>query len=133
MPLFTRNGPSTPEAPVSWATLPDIGASVLLAPGSDATDIGAHLDRIERIGVEAATYGDGRLASVAQDLRRLGFAGRMRAIGPLVPDQWRLLWAVGYDEVEVPEALADRQRPESAPFLAADTPPWPYADRLGLR
>ena len=37
----------------------------------------------------------------------MGYAGRLRAAGPLIADQFRLARRVGFDEVELPEAMAD--------------------------
>ena len=51
-------------------------------------------------------------AITARSLRRLGYAGVLRAVGPLIPDQARDLAACGFDEVELPHVSAARQSPE---------------------
>ena len=53
--------------------------------------------------------GDGRGFSIARRLRAMGYAGRLRAAGPLIPDQLRAARRVGFDEVELPDAVAARQ------------------------
>jgi uncharacterized protein (DUF934 family) len=65
------------------------------------------------IRVEFPSMGDGRGFSIARRLRELGFAGRLRAAGPLIADQFAAARRVGFDEVEVPESLAARQ-PEAS-------------------
>ena len=47
-----------------------------------------------------------------RELRDMGYGGRLRAAGPLVADQLRAARRVGFDEIELPEAMAERQ-PES--------------------
>ena len=39
----------------------------------------------------------------------MGFSGRLRAAGPLIADQYRMARRVGFDEVEIPDAIAARQ------------------------
>ena len=38
----------------------------------------------------------------------MGYAGRLRAAGPLIADQFRAARRVGFDEVELPDAVAER-------------------------
>jgi uncharacterized protein (DUF934 family) len=52
---------------------------------------------------------DGRGFSIASRLRAMGYRGRLRAAGPLVADQFGIARRVGFDEIELPEALAERQ------------------------
>lgn len=61
------------------------------------------------LGIEFPTYADGRGATLAKRLRRLGFMGKLRAIGPLIPDQFSDLIACGFDEVEITEEQLIRQ------------------------
>ena len=42
----------------------------------------------------------------------MGYDGRLRAAGPLIADQFRFARRVGFDEVELPEAVAERQPEE---------------------
>lgn len=59
--------------------------------------------------VEFAAFSDGRGFTLARRLRALGFVGRLRAAGPLLPDQYAMARRSGFDEVEIPDALAARQ------------------------
>lgn len=61
------------------------------------------------LGIEFPTYADGRGATLAKRLRRLGFKGKLRAIGPLIPDQFSDLIACGFDEVEISQEQLLRQ------------------------
>lgn len=108
MPIVTEAGFRPADTP-DWSGAQDPGPAVLLAPGDDAGLLAPHLDRIALIGVTAPGFADGRAFSVARRLRALGFRGRLRAIGPLIADQWPLALSVGFDEVDIPESLAHRQ------------------------
>ena len=63
--------------------------------------------RLVRIGFPA--FGDGRAFTLARRLRTLGYLGRLRAMGPVLADQYAMLRRVGFDEVEIPDDLALRQ------------------------
>ena len=39
----------------------------------------------------------------------MGYTGRLRAAGPLIADQFRAARRVGFDEVELPDAVAGAQ------------------------
>ncbi|MEO9787281.1 MAG: DUF934 domain-containing protein, partial [Aurantimonas coralicida] len=54
-------------------------------------------------------FSDGRGFSLAKRLRRAGFEGTLRASGPLIADQFADALACGFDEVELPETMANRQ------------------------
>lgn len=54
------------------------------------------------------SFADGRGFSLARRLRRLGLTARLRASGLLIPDQFAYALACGFDEIEVPEAVAQR-------------------------
>lgn len=75
----------------------------------DPAELAPWLDRIEMIRIAFPAMGDGRGFSIARRLRDMGFAGRLRAAGPLVADQMTAARRVGFDEVEVPEEIAARQ------------------------
>jgi uncharacterized protein (DUF934 family) len=74
----------------------------------DPAELAAWIDRIALIRVAFPATGDGRGFSIARQLRAMGYAGRLRAAGPLIPDQFRMARRVGFDEVEVPDAVAAR-------------------------
>lgn len=68
-----------------------------------------HLDQVTLVAIGFPGFGDGRGFSIARQLRLAGFRGRLRAVGPLIADQFAYALACGFDEVELPEAVAARQ------------------------
>ena len=56
---------------------------------------------------------DGRGFSAAARLRGLGYAGRLVAAGPLIPDQAREAFQCGFDAILVEDALVARHGEES--------------------
>ncbi|MDH3665482.1 MAG: DUF934 domain-containing protein [Paracoccaceae bacterium] len=69
-------------------------------------------ERLSLISVDFPSFADGRGFSVGQRLRALGFEGRLRASGPVISDQFDYLLACGFDEVLLPDDVAERQPPE---------------------
>ncbi|MFT3973004.1 MAG: DUF934 domain-containing protein [Amaricoccus sp.] len=96
---------------VFWSgqDLPEQGLSVDFPNDREAADLLPWLDRVELIRVAFPAYSDGRGFSIGRRLRELGYTGRLRAAGPLIADQFRMARRVGFDEVEIPDALAGRQ------------------------
>ena len=66
-------------------------------------------DRIDLIAIAFPAFSDGRGFSLARELRRQGYAGRLRASGNLIPDQFGFALECGFDEVEIGEERAARQ------------------------
>lgn len=62
------------------------------------------------IGILFPSHSDGRGFSIAKTLRRLGFNGILRAIGPVIPDQFANLIASGFDEIEILSEQYERQK-----------------------
>lgn len=85
---------------------------VELPNDTDPDVLAAHFDRIAMIAVEFPSFADGRGFSIAKRLRDKGFIGRLRATGPVISDQFAYLLACGFDEVDVPDAVALRQPAE---------------------
>lgn len=75
----------------------------------DVAELSPILDQIDLIRVQFPAFTDGRGFSQARKLRSLGFAGRLRAFGPLVVDQYPLARRAGFDEVEITAEQAERQ------------------------
>ena len=55
------------------------------------------------------SFADGRGFSLARVLRMRGYAGRLRAHGHVIADQYAMARRAGFDEVEIPDDLAARQ------------------------
>ena len=68
-----------------------------------------HFARLSLIAIAFPSFADGRGFSIARRLRRAGFAGTLRAVGPLIADQFAYALACGFDEIELPDAHAERQ------------------------
>lgn len=66
-------------------------------------------DKVSLISIDFPSFADGRGFSIARALRQRGFTGRLRAHGPVIADQYAYLRACGFDEVETPEAVSNRQ------------------------
>ncbi|CAN5799587.1 DUF934 domain-containing protein [soil metagenome] len=95
----------------------------------DPADLAPWLDRLALIRIAFPAMGDGRGFSLASRLRAMGYRGRLRAAGPLIADQFPAARRVGFDEVEVPEAIARRQ--PAADWRAPARPS--YRERLTQR
>lgn len=106
--------------------LPREGLAVEFPNDREAGDLAPWLDRLALVRIAFPAMGDGRGFSIAARLRAMGYAGRLRAAGPLVADQFRAARRVGFDEVELPDGVAERQ-PESQWRLR---PQGSYQERL---
>ena len=87
------------------------GAAVGLYLGNDTRVSGllACLDDVALIAIEFPSSSDGRGFSLARQLRRLGYRGELRAVGPLIADQFAFALRCGFDTVHIPDDLASRQ------------------------
>lgn len=61
------------------------------------------------IRITFSSFADGRGFTLAAALRRAGFAGRLRAAGHVIADQYAMARRSGFDEVEISSELATRQ------------------------
>ena len=90
-----------------WNELKQIGGhhgkGIRFAPGEETDDILRDLDQIPLIALESESYTDGRIYSIATELRvRHGYKNELRAIGS-TPDNLNLLMQCGFDSVEFEE------------------------------
>jgi uncharacterized protein (DUF934 family) len=81
------------------------------------------------IRVTFPAFNDGRAFTIARRLRNLGYAGALHAVGPVIADQYAMARRVGFDGVEIPDALALRQ-PEGQWLARADWRENDYLSRL---
>ena len=63
-------------------------------------------------------FSDGRGFTLARHLRAKGFAGRLRAKGHVIADQYSMARRAGFDEVEISDDLAVRQPADQWLFRA---------------
>ena len=108
---------------------PDDGAEpVVLAAGTDLATLGDYLGH-DLIAIEFPAMTDGRGFSLARLLREKGYKGRLRAVGALISDQYAMARRVGFDEVRITAALAQRQ-PQVQWLFRADWQDWDHRSRL---
>ncbi len=85
------------------------GLRVLVSPDAEPEALTAASNRFALIAVDFPKFSDGRGFSLARRLRDLGYGGRLRAVGHLIPDQFAFARACGFDEVAVDDATHARQ------------------------
>ncbi|WP_323009081.1 DUF934 domain-containing protein [Paracoccus sp. (in: a-proteobacteria)] len=101
---------------------------VVLAPDTDRASLEGYLDQ-QLIAIDFPAMTDGRGFSLARILREKGYKGRLRAVGALISDQYAMARRVGFDEVQIPAALAERQ-PQEQWLFRADWQDWDHRSRL---
>ena len=98
-----------------------------------ASDADAHTltltPALEMIRVNFPSFADGRGFTIARVLRLRGYAGRLRAQGHVLADQYAMARRAGFDEVEIDDDLAARQ-PEHQWLARADWQAHDYQSRL---
>lgn len=101
---------------------------VTLPPDSDPAALAPYLGA-RLVAVEFPAMTDGRGFTLARLLREQGFAGRIRATGGLIADQYAMARRVGIDEVQISAELARRQ-PQDQWLARADWQDWDHRSRL---
>lgn len=86
-------------------------------------------DGVDLIRVAFPAFNDGRGFTLAKLLRKNGYGGRLRATGPVISDQYAMARRSGFDEVEIPDELAERQ-PAPEWVFRADWRDHDYRSRL---
>ena len=84
---------------------------------------------LKMIRVDFPSFADGRGFTIARRLRLRGFAGRLRAKGHVISDQYAMARRSGFDEVEIGDDLAARQTEAEWQFRA-DHQAHDYQSRL---
>lgn len=121
MPLLDRTGAYTPDSfsreaganrPLQPFEGAEPGALAIEVANTTAPESLVPFFGAEMIAIGFPAYADGRGFTLARRLRHLGYSGTLRAVGPLIADQFAYALACGFDELELPEAHAARQ-PES--------------------
>jgi uncharacterized protein (DUF934 family) len=79
---------------------------------TDPERVKPHFGRLSLISVDFPNFADGRGFSIGHCLRALGYQVRLRATGPVISDQFDFLLACGFDEVSLPDDVAERQPSE---------------------
>ena len=85
------------------------GLALDVPSDADPVELSSRLGGVEMIRVDFPSFSDGRGFTIARQLRRQGYAGRLRAKGHVIADQYAMARRAGFDEVEIDEELAERQ------------------------
>jgi len=85
------------------------GVGVHIANAAPPEALVPYFAMLDLIAVDFPSFADGRGFSVARRLRHLGFAGELRASGPVIADQYAYLRACGFSTVETPAKVDIRQ------------------------
>jgi len=118
--IVTDTGFAPPPA-VDAVTLADIGShcgTVDLANTDDPSLLVPYLADLTLIRIAFPAFNDGRAFTIARRLREMGYANRLRALGPVIADQYAMARRVGFDEVEISDDLAARQPADQWQFRA---------------
>jgi uncharacterized protein (DUF934 family) len=120
--IITDDGFST-EASIPAYTnlsqLPFHEGALDLANTDDPTVLAPYLVDIRMIRIDFPSFSDGRGFTLARRLRMMGFKGQLRARGHVLADQYAMARRVGFDEIEISDALAQRQPQDQWLFRAA--------------
>jgi len=111
-PLPETGSVIVPPARLAEADAAGLELGVHIANDSDPEALKPHFRRLSLISVGFPSFADGRGFSIGKRLRQLGYEGRLRATGHVIPDQFAYLLACGFDEVSIPDEQAERQPPE---------------------
>lgn len=129
--IVTDNGfahaPEQEIVPLAAMT-PEVKAVDLLNT-DDPTVLACKLGQLTLIRIAFPAFNDGRGFTLARRLRTMGYAGRLRAAGPVIADQYAMFRRVGFDEVEIPDEMAARQ-PQDQWQFRADWRAHDYQSRL---
>ncbi len=85
------------------------GTALDIAPDTKPADLPSDFGGIAMIRVAFPAFSDGRGFTLARLLRGRGYAGRLRAAGHVIADQYAMARRSGFDEVEITDDLAARQ------------------------
>ncbi len=120
MPIVDDNGVRAEAEPALE------GAALAIGPDADPTALVAQFDALALIAITFAKSADGRGFSLAHRLRALGYRGRLRASGWLLPDQYAYARACGFDDVAVDDVHFARHGAQAwtAAATAPVTPPF---------
>ncbi len=110
----------TPVADTTNPGLADLGGRTALdmAHTDDPALLEPVIAQLTLIRVTFPAFNDGRAFTIGRRLRMLGYTGELRAYGPVISDQYAMARRVGFDAVEIPDSLAERQPEDQWKFRA---------------
>lgn len=74
-----------------------------------APDLAESKDAVDLVSILFPAFTYGRGFGIARLLRQQGYAGPLRAAGPLIPDQFAFALRCGFTEIEISDEQAARQ------------------------
>jgi uncharacterized protein (DUF934 family) len=80
-----------------------------IQPSDKVESLSNRLADIPLIRIAFPSFSDGRGFTLARRLRQMGYAGRLRAFGHILADQYTMVRRAGFDEVQISDDLAARQ------------------------
>ena len=132
MTVLVNDAGFTPAPVTASVTLKDIAThngTVDLSQTDQPEALLPYLHDLHLIRVAFPAFNDGRAFTIARRLRVLGYKGTLRALGPVIADQYAMARRVGFDDVEIPDDLAARQ-PQAQWTFRADWRSHDYLSRL---
>lgn len=136
MPIVKDDGFHADTLNVQFIPLDELPAngpvSVDVPSDADMAPLLARLSDLDAVRVDFPSFADGRGFTIARLLRQAGFTGRLRARGHVIADQYAMARRAGFDEVEIDDALAERQ-PQDQWLARSDWSANDYQSRLGRR
>ncbi len=100
-----------------------------LPPDFETSELSGRLQCFSIIRIDFPSFADGRGLTIARQLRRMGYQGRLRAAGHVLADQYTMVRRSGFDEVEISAEIAARQ-PEHQWLFRANWRQHDYQSRL---
>ena len=125
----TGFAPATDMGFVALSDLAHHQGAVDLIQTDDPEALRGALPDLNLIRIAFPAFSDGRAFTIARRLRMMGYTGALRALGPVIADQYAMLRRTGFDQVEIPDDLAARQPADQWAFRA-DWQAHDYQSRL---
>ena len=97
---------------------PPTGAALDLGPADALEPLEGQLSDLSLIRIAFPSSADGRGFTLARRLRDMGYRGALWAAGAVIADQYAMARRSGFDAVEIPEEMAERQPEEQWLFRA---------------
>ncbi|MGB0798835.1 MAG: DUF934 domain-containing protein [Planktomarina sp.] len=129
--IVTDTGFTTDHLDLGFTTIDDAqdGQPIDLPSDCDPMSLHNQVLTAPAIRIDFPTSHDGRGFTIAAQLRRMGYKGRLRARGQVLADQYAMARRSGFDEVEISNDLATRQ-PEDQWLARANWQAHSYQNRL---
>ncbi len=88
---------------------PGVDLGVIVPNTTEPAALAEALPKLGLVSIVFPAFADGRGFSLARLIRRAGFKGELRASGRLLADQYAHALGCGFDTVEIPDDIEERQ------------------------